>query len=154
MQSRHIQTQVSNQTFEDQFDTLHIAPWENKNNPQVYDELESQVVSPDPRRHILGLVGGNEVATVAASKFNVVNGQQADVESDLRGITRPITKCPWRDYQPQAAGTTTIERVNPKNTFKVDARLYPLRDYQMWAYGAAYQPEPMVKETCGRPEKY
>ena len=154
MQSRHIQTQVSNQTFEDQFDTLHIAPWENKNNPQVYDELESQVVSPDPRRHILGLVGGNEVATVAASKFNVVNGQQADVESDLKGITRPITKCPWRDYQPQAAGTTTIERVNPKNAFKVDARLYPLRDYQMWAYGAAYQPEPMVKETCGRPEKY
>ncbi len=154
MQSRHIQTQVSNQTFEDQFDTLHTATWENKNNPQVYDELEAQVVSPDPRRHILGLVGGNEVATVAASKFNVVNGQQADVESDLKGITRPITKCPWKDYQPQSAGATVIQRNNVKNDFKVDARLYPLRDYQMWAYAAAYQPEPMVKETCGRPEKY
>ncbi len=154
MQSRHIQTQVTNQTFEDQFDTLNIALWENKQNPQVYDELESQVVSPDPRRHILGLVGGNEVATVAASKFNVVNGQQADVESDLKGITRPITKCPWKDYQPQAKGVTTIKRENAKNDFKVDARLYPLRDYQMWAYAASYQPEPMVKETCGRPEKY
>lgn len=154
MQSRHIQTQVSNQTFEDQFDTLNIAPWENKNNPQAYDELEAQVVSPDPRRHILGLIGGNEVATVAASKFNVVNGQQADVESDLRGITRPITKCPWKDYQPQAAGQTAIQRDNVKNTFNVDAKLYPLRDYQMWAYAATYQPDPMVKETCGRPEKY
>ena len=154
MQSRHIQTQVSNQTFEDQFDTLNIAPWENKNNPQAYDELEAQVVSPDPRRHILGLIGGNEVATVAASKFNVVNGQQADVESDLRGITRPITKCPWKDYQPQAAGQTAIQRDNVKNTFNVDATLYPLRDYQMWAYAATYQPDPMVKETCGRPEKY
>jgi hypothetical protein len=154
MQSRYIQTQVSNQTFEDQFDTLHTAVWENKENPQAYDELEAQVVSPDPRRHILGLVGGNEVATVAASKFNVVNGQQADVESDLRGITRPITKCPWKDYQPQAKGATVIQRENVKNNFMVDSRLYPLRDYQMWAYAASYQPEPMVKETCGRPEKY
>ncbi len=154
MQSRHIQTQVTNQTFEDQFDMLHTAPWEKKNNPQAYDELEAQVVSPDPRRHILGLVGGNEVATVAASKFNVVNGQQADVESDLKGITRPITNCPWKDYQPQAQGQTTIRRENVKNNFTVDARLYPLRDYQMWAYAASYQPEPMVKETCGRPEKY
>ncbi len=154
MQSRHIETNVLNQTFEQQFAPLHTAPWENRENPQNYDLLESQVVTPDPRRHILGLVGGNAVATVAASQFNVVNGQQADVESDLRGITRPITNCQWRDYQPQPAGVNVIQRNNPKNSFRVDGRLFPLRDYQMWAYAATYQPAPLVKETCGQPEKY
>lgn len=155
MQSSHIQTNITHQTFDEQFRPLTVGPkWEKEENPQNYDQLESQVVTPDPRRHILGLVGGNEVATVAASTRNVVNGQQADIESDLRGTTRPITKCPWRDYQPQMPGSSVIQRTNPKNNFKVDARLFPLRDYQMWAYAATYQPDPLVKETCGRPEKY
>ncbi len=154
MQSRHIQTQVTNQRFEDQFALLHTAQWEDEENPQNYDQHESQVVNPNPQHHLLGLVGGNAVATVAASRVNIVNAQQADVESDLRGITRPITNCPWRDYQPQAAGQTKIVRQNPKNNFVVEARPFPLRDYQMWAYAATYKPTPMVKETCGRPEKY
>jgi hypothetical protein len=154
MQSRHVQTNVLNQTFGQQFAPMQFAPWESQENPQNYDQLESQVVNPDPRRHILGIVGGNQVAPVAASAINIVNGQQADVESDLRRITRPLTKCPWRDYQPQPIGNSVIERNNPKNNFKVDATLYPLKEYQMWAYAASYMPEPMIKETCGRPEKY
>ena len=154
MQTRHLQTNVLKQTFDQQFKLLQTAPWERKENPQNYDQLESQVVNPDPRRHILGIVGGNQVAPVAGSFYNIVNPQQADVESDLRGITRPITKCPWRDYQPQPIGDSVINRNNPKNNFTVDATLTPLPDYQMWAYAATYQPEPLVKETCGRPEKY
>ncbi len=154
MQARHLQTNVLKQTFDQQFKLLQTAPWERKENPQNYDQLESQVVNPDPRRHILGIVGGNQVAPVAGSFYNIVNPQQADVESDLRGITRPITKCPWRDYQPQPIGDSVINRYNPKNNFTVDATLIPLPDYQMWPYAATYQPEPLVKETCGRPEKY
>lgn len=149
--------QVSNQTFQDQF-ALPLGrqgvTWESKENPQTYDELESQVVSPTPKRQLLGIVGGNEVATVAASRINITNGQQMDIESDLRGTTRPNTHCPWRQYQPQRPGQTTIVRNNPKNNFRVDARLYALPSMQMWAYPAAYSPEPMIKETCGRPEKY
>lgn len=147
----------SNQTFDAQF-ALPIGrqgpAWEGKENPQFYDELEAQVVNPTPRRQMLGLVGGNEVATVAASRHNIVNGQQADIESDLRGITRANTKAPWRKYQPQLPGDTTIRRDTPKGTFQVDAKLYELPRMQMWAYPASYQPDPMVKEACGRPEKY
>ena len=147
----------TNQSFEAQF-ALPIQRqgpvWDPKENPQFYDELESQVVSPTPRRQLLGLVGGNEVATVAESRVNIVNGQQADVESDLKGITRVNTKAPWRKYQPQRPGQTVIERTGPKGLFHVDAKQYELPSMQMWAYPAAYQPEPMIKETCGRPEKY
>jgi hypothetical protein len=146
--------QVTNQTFTDQF-ALPLGPaWEKRENPQVYDELEVQVVSPTPKRQLLGLVGGNNVSVVNSSQINVVNGQQADVESDLRGTTRPLTFCPWRKYQPQGPGQTTITRVNTKGRFSVDAKLYNLAPMQMWAYPAAYAPEPMLKETCGRPEKY
>lgn len=152
--SHYVQT---SQSFDAQF-ALPLnrqgPAWEGRENPQFYDELESQVVSPTPRRQMLGLVGGNEVATVAASRVNVVNGQQADVESDLKGITRVNTKAPWRKYQPQVPGDTVIKRSGPKGEFRVDAKQFELAPMQMWAYPAAYQPEPMVKETCGRPEKY
>jgi len=145
------------QSFESQF-ALPLGrqgpAWENKENPQSYEELESQVVSPDPRRHILGIVGGNAVSIVKSSFYNITNGQQADVESDLRGTTRPLTFCPWRKYQPQPSGQTTIVRNNTKGHFAVDAKLHNLPAAQMWAYPAAYAPEPLRKETCGRPEKY
>ena len=144
----------SNQTFGDQF-ALPLQPtWERRENPQVYDELEVQVVSPTPKRQLLGIVGGNNASVVAASQINVVNGQQADIESDLRGTTRPLTFCPWRKYQPQASGQTTITRVNTKGRFSVDAKLHNLAPMQMWAYPYSYAPETMIKETCGRPEKY
>ncbi len=147
----------TDQSFESQF-SLPLGrqgpAWENRENPQLYDELESQVVSPDPRRHILGIVGGNATSVVKSSQINITNGQQMDIESDLRGTTRPLTFCPWRKYQPQSPGQTTIVRDNTKGRFIVDAKLYNLPNMQMWAYPAAYAPEPLRKETCGRPEKY
>jgi hypothetical protein len=145
---------VMNQSFEAQFAPLNGPNWESKENPQNYDLLEAQIVSPTPKRQMLGLIGGNEVATVKESRRNIVNGQQVDIESDLRGITRPLTSAPWRDYQPQALHNKTIERNTTKGTFKVDATLHELPRMQMWAYPASYAPEPLVKETCGRPEKY
>lgn len=128
--------------------------WENRENPQLYDKLESQVVSPDPRRHMLGIVGGNAVSVVKDSKINITNGQQIDIESDLRGTSRPLTFCPLRKYQPQSPGQTTIVRNTTKGRFAVDAKLFNLPNMQMWAYPATYAPEPLQKETCGRPEKY
>ena len=35
-------------------------PWEKKENPQRYDNLAVTLINPDPKRHILGIVGGNE----------------------------------------------------------------------------------------------
>ena len=70
---------------------LLSSHWEKRENPQHYDELKSQEVHPSPHRHVLGLVGGNEVS--------VIKGNQVDLESDLRGINIPNTFCPSRQYQ-------------------------------------------------------
>ena len=47
---------------------------------------------PNAARNALGLVGGNDVS--------VVSGNIVDLESDLRGITRTLSKAPSRQYQP------------------------------------------------------
>jgi hypothetical protein len=46
-------------------------------NPQAFHRLRSEVVSPKAARHMLGLVGGNEVS--------VAWQNMTDIESDLRG---------------------------------------------------------------------
>ena len=53
--------------------------------------MDSVFIHPTPKRHILGVVGGNEVS--------LPKGNMVDVESDLRGINIPNTFCPWRQYQ-------------------------------------------------------
>ena len=49
-------------------------------------------------RHELGLVGGTAVSHVT--------GNMVDLESDLRGQTRLLTKCASRHHQPATSGTT------------------------------------------------
>ena len=121
-------------------------PWINKENPYGYRELVQQWISPAPRRHQLGLVGGNEVSIIA--------GNQMDVESDLRGTTRPITWCPGLEHAPVPENATKLPIRNRKTNMTIDIRKKNLREYQMWAYGGAYKPLPLVKETCGQPHKY
>jgi hypothetical protein len=120
--------------------------WERRENPQVYDSTPYVYTHPDPKRHILGTVAGNNVSQI--------RGSMIDLESDLRGITIPTTKAPWRQYQAPASNQTTIERSNTKGAVNIDVRKEDLRPYQMWAYPGTYAPEPIRKETCGRPEKY
>lgn len=113
---------------------------------QNYSITENKLASPPPKRHILGLVGGNEVSQLA--------GNPQDIESDLRGTTRPLTKCPGREYHPSAPGTQTLNIQNRKTNLRIDVRPVHLESYQMWAYPVTYAPLPLAKETCGRPEKY
>ncbi len=47
---------------------------------------------PNASRNALGLIGGNEVS--------VASGNLVDVESDLRSITRDLSRDPKRQYQP------------------------------------------------------
>jgi hypothetical protein len=124
----------------------NIHKWENKENPQGYDLFWQQHTHAKPSRHMLGVVGGNEVSPI--------KGNLVDLESDLRGITRLNTFCPSRQYQPPAASQTTIQRQNVKGAVSIDVSKEHLKPGQMWAYPAVYAPEPIVKETCGRPEKY
>lgn len=117
---------------------------EKAENPQAYDEFPAAVRHVKEARHMLGVVGGNEVSRIA--------GIQADLESDLLGITRPNTWSTERKHLPPNG--TTIVRDNPKNVIKIDATPVHLPSYQMMAYPSVIGPEPLMKETCNRPEKY
>jgi hypothetical protein len=120
----------------------------NKNdpfeNPQAFHRLKSEAEHPKTARHVLGLVGGNEVSL---TKTN-----WPDVESDLKGITRPNTDCASRKHLPVSG--TLVVRKNPKNTFVMDTSKDHLPSVQMWAYPAVIGPKPLQTEVCVRPEKY
>ena len=116
-------------------------------NPQVYDKSRSSYVHIMPQRHILGLVGGNEVG---------IKNQETmiDIESDLRGTTRPNTFAPWRMYQPPVCKQTMISRQTTKGDFKVNIDAAPLSEYQMWSYPIVSTPVPLIKEVYNSPERY
>lgn len=113
---------------------------------QNYSVTENNLASPVAKRHILGLVGGNEVSRLA--------GNPQDIESDLSWRTRPLTKCPGREYKPLMQGQTTITYNNRKTDLAIDVRPVHLPEYQMWAYPQALAPLPLHKETCGQPQRY
>lgn len=121
--------------------------WVKEDNPYTYDELQTNYVSPTPKRHILGIVGGNEVGLKEW-------GAMRDIESDLRGTTRPLTDCPGREYKPLKTGQEKIVLNNRKTNMSIDIKQPKLPEYQMWAYPATYAPEPLVIQRCGKPEKY
>ncbi len=122
------------------------ADWETKENPQSYPMTRFVYTSPEPRRHELGLIGGNNVTVIA--------GNMIDLESDLRGITRPNTFAPWRKYQPPAETDKTIVRKNTKGDVVIDKTPVHLPTYQMWAYPAVYAPVKLQTNVCGSPQKY
>ena len=128
------------------YGNLLTTHWEKKEDPQHYDYLVSQFVNPAPKRHILGVVGGNEVS--------LIKGNMVDLESDLRGINIPNTFCPWRQYQPPQKGQKEIVRDNTKINLTIDVQKDHLPVYQMWAYPAVVAPQPIVNEVCMKPEKY
>jgi hypothetical protein len=129
----------------DAYGALLPDHWEKKENPEHYDYLTSQFVNPVPQRHILGIVGGNDVS--------LIKGNLVDLESDLRGINIPNTFAPWRQYQPPQ-DKTEITRDNTKGSIKINVEKLHLPNYQMWAYPAVIAPEPLISEVCARPEKY
>ncbi len=122
------------------------APWESKENPQSYPMTRFVYTSPEPKRHELGLVGGNNVTLIA--------GNMVDLESDLRGITRPNTFAPWRKYQPPQPEETKIVRNTTKGEVVIDKTPVHLPTYQMWAYPAVYAPTKFQTNVCGSPQKY
>jgi len=111
-----------------------------------YSVSENNLASPVAKRHTLGLVGGNEVSRLGANP--------QDIESDLRGITRPLTKCNEREYQALVQGQTTIDYKNRKTDMSLDIRPVHLKEYQTFAYPASYAPQGLKQKQCGSPHKY
>jgi hypothetical protein len=132
-------------TVDDAYGPILTSHWEKKENPQHYDDLTSQYVNPRPQRHILGIVGGNEVS--------LIKGNMVDLESDLRGINIPNTFAPWRQYQPPQQ-KKEIVRDNTKISLTIDIQKAHLPAYQMMGYPAVVAPYPIVNEVCVKPEKY
>jgi hypothetical protein len=113
-------------------------------NPQFYDNFASSARHVKERRHILGLIGGSGVSRIA--------GNQADLESDLRGITRPNSDAAYRHHTPPTHDQ--IFRTNPKENIKIDTTPVHIQEFQQWAYPSVLAPEPLAKESCYRPEKF
>jgi hypothetical protein len=130
----------------DAYGPILESHWEKKEDPQHYDQLTSQLVHPDPKRHILGLVGGNEAS--------LIKGNLVDLESDLRRINIPNTFAPWRQYQPPQKGDNEIVRNNTKTQQKINIQKEHLPVYQMMSYPGVVAPLEMVSEVCMKPEKY
>ena len=119
--------------------------WERTDNPQRYEDLPQTRVHATPHRHILGMIGGNEVSVIR---------QMVDLESDLRGIHLPLTSTPSQQYQPPMRTDREIIRDNRKGAIRIDVTPHHLPTYQMMAYPAVIAPQPLVNEVCMRPEKY
>jgi len=130
----------------DAYGPLLESHWEKKEDPQHYDQLTSQLVHPAPKRHMLGIVGGNEAS--------LIRGNMVDLESDLRRINIPNTFAPWRQYQPPQKDDTEIVRDNVKTRQTINVQKDHLPAYQMMAYPAVVAPLEMVSEVCMKPEKY
>jgi hypothetical protein len=133
--------------YDEAFNTPAMkTPTEQEENPQSYDFDIHTYQHVKPARHMLGIVGGNEVSGI--------KGNRVDLESDLMGITRPATRGNSRLHQPLFVDQKTIERKSLKGHMKVNIAPEHQPDYQMWAYPATFAPQPFYKETCDRPEKF
>lgn len=133
-------------SLQEAYGSLSGPAWESKENPQAYDYINTTFIHPDPKRHILGIVGGNEVS--------LIKGNMVDLESDLRGINLPNTFCPWRKYQPPKQDAKEIKRSTYKGEVDIDVRPKHLPAYQMWAYPGMPAPLPLKNTVCKNPEKY
>lgn len=132
-------------------------------NPDIiaggYTQIPQRFYHPNAGRNALGLVGGNDVT--------LVSGNMVDVESELRGITRDLSKAPAKNYMPsclpgeteltQGMGSTNlasiksacpawpksmsfVERATGKAVF-IDMQPRHLPTVQMFTYPGVPMPE-------------
>ena len=106
--------------------------------------------NPNKCRNALGMVGGAEVSHV--------KGNLVDLESDLKGITRPQSKCNAKQYVPNCPlgggdcpdYPNSISYVDKSTGEKrsVDTEPNHLRTCQTWSYPGTPVPRPYGQETC------
>lgn len=119
--------------------------FEKVENPQTYDRFIQEYQSDKPKRHILGIVGGNETYEI--------KGNRVDLESDLYGITRANTRATYRKHLPSET-PDIIKRDTPKEKISVNATPIEREEFQMWSYPATYAPLPFKKESCTPKNKF
>jgi hypothetical protein len=99
-----------------------------------YSMIPQKFYHPNAGRNALGLVGGNEVS--------LITGNMVDLESDLRNITRDLSKAPAKQYQPSCALGVASSDPSPLAAFggtsRVDGR------YDLGAGGCPAWPRQLV----------
>jgi hypothetical protein len=133
-----------------------------------YTMIPQKFYHPNAGRNAIGLVGGNEVS--------IITGNMVDLESDLRNITRDLTRLPTRQYQPACAlggGTATglapiasngdcaawpdrlvfRERATGK-VVSVSTTPRHLPTVQMMSYPGVPAPTPFVQMAYGAPWRF
>jgi hypothetical protein len=135
-----------------------------------YSMIPQKFYHPNAGRHALGLVGGNEVS--------LITGNLVDLESDLRNITRDLSKAPAKKYQPSCALGVSSSDPSPLAAFgsaggcpawpnqlvfqdratgkvrTVDTTPRHLPTVQMMSYPGVPRPEPFVQEVHGSPWRF
>jgi len=103
-----------------------------KENVSILDYVLSpfRFEHKDKCRHALGLVGGSAVSHI--------KGDIVDLESDLRGQTRFVTKCIDHQHKPIEAG----QRIYNDKTEPIDTTALHLPACQMISYKSVPLPPP------------
>jgi hypothetical protein len=119
--------------------------FEKKENPQVFDRFVEEYQSDTPKRHILGLVSGNDAYEI--------KGSRVDLESDLMGITRANTWGTARKHLPSET-PDSINRDTPKEKISINATPVKREEFQMWSYPAVHAPLAFKVESCMPKNKF
>lgn len=97
---------------------MSVTPMSLQQNPDIiaggYTQIPSKFYHPNASRNALGLVGGNDVT--------LPSGNMVDVESELRGITRDLSKAPTKNYKPSCL---LGEKSNEKDLASIEGSCAP-----------------------------
>ena len=131
-----------------------------------YTQIPSKFYHPNAARNAVGLVGGNDVT--------LASGNMVDVESELRGITRDLSKAPGKNYKPacllgETSKETTLASVkgpcgtpptfsfNERSTgasVMVDMQPRHLPTMQYVTYPGVPNPDPLEMDVYGAPWRF
>lgn len=136
-----------------------------------YTLIPQKFYNPNSGRNALGLVGGNDVS--------LIGGNLVDLESDLKGITRVLSRCPSEKYRPfHPLGSSRVSPDTPSGPFAIGADKQPLASFlkfterttkqireidltpkhlptiQMVSYPGVPMPEPLVQQVYGAPWRF
>jgi hypothetical protein len=133
-----------------------------------YAMIPQKFYHPNAGRHALGLIGGNEVS--------LITGNMVDLESDLRNITRDLSKAPAKQYQPSCALGVNSSDATPLAAIGGSCPAWPkqlvfqeratgkartidtaprhLPTIQMMSYPGVPRPEPFIQDVHGSPWRF
>ena len=138
-----------------------------------YTQIPEMYYHPRPSRNALGLFAGNDVSPAT--------GNLVDLEAELRGITRDLSRDPSKKYQPSCPlGVPTVDRsrltslsqmsgtdtscqgsrilyFTERSTGRlqtIDTSLRHLPTIQYVSYPGVPTPDPLITEVHGAPWRF